>query len=162
MYLQTGKEPRLANISFYFIVVISLFVSSCVSSLPPPPSTLSASTLEERITAVENRLPVKRWSKWNEKTLVDRMEQYNVPGVSIAVINSDEIEWSKGYGTVEVGSNKSVTPDTLFQSASIGKSLTAAAAMVFVENGYLTLDENVNEKYRLHRFFEKGETPTLG
>jgi CubicO group peptidase (beta-lactamase class C family) len=91
-------------------------------------------------------MPVREWFKWNEKTLVDRMEHYNVPGVSIAVISDDEIERAKGYGTLEVGSNKSVTPDTLFQSASIGKSLTAAAIMHFVETGYLILDENVNDK----------------
>ena len=91
-------------------------------------------------------MPVKQWSKWNEKALIDRMEHYNVPGVSVAVIDNNEIEWSKGYGKLEVESNKSVTPNTLFQSASIGKSLTAAATMHFVENGYLNLDENVNEK----------------
>jgi CubicO group peptidase (beta-lactamase class C family) len=91
-------------------------------------------------------MPVKEWFKWNEKTLVDRMEHYNVPGVSIAVFNSNEIEWAKGYGTLEVDSNNSVTPNTLFQSASIGKSLTAVATMHFVEKGYLGLDENVNEK----------------
>ena len=64
----------------------------------------------------------------------------------MAVINNDEVEWAKGYGTLEVGSNKSVTPDTLFQSASIGKSLTGTATMHFVEAGYLVLDESVNDK----------------
>ncbi|MFC1882156.1 serine hydrolase domain-containing protein [Thermodesulfobacteriota bacterium] len=136
----------MANIFVHSIVIISLIITGCVSSLPPPPSTLPTHSLAERIDAVENHMPVKEWFKWNEKTLVDRMEHYNVPGVSIAVINSDEIEWAKGYGTLEVGSNKFVTPDTLFQSASIGKSLTATATMHFVETGYLSLDENVNDK----------------
>lgn len=136
----------MVNIFIHSIVIISLIIAGCGSSLPPPPSTLPTHSLAERLDAVENRMPVKEWFKWNEKTLVDRMEHYNVPGVSIAVINNDEIEWAKGYGTLEVGSNKSVTPDTLFQSASIGKSLTAAATMHFVEMGYLSLDENVNDK----------------
>jgi CubicO group peptidase (beta-lactamase class C family) len=91
-----------------------LIVTGCVSSISPPPSTLPTNTLAERIAAVENCLPVKKWSKWEEKTVIDRIEYYNVPGVSVAVINNDEIEWSKGYGTLEVGSNKPVTPDTLF------------------------------------------------
>jgi len=143
---EPGKEERLANLFVHSIVIISLIITGCVSSLPPPPSKLPTHSLAERIDAVENHIPVKEWFKWNEKTLADRMEHYNVPGVSIAVINSDEIEWAKGYGTLEVGSNKFVTPDTLFQSASIGKSLTAAATMHFVETGYLSLDENVNDK----------------
>ena len=135
----------MANIFVHLIVIVSLIITGCVSNLPPP-STLPTHSLAERIDAVENRMPVKEWFKWNEKTLFDRMDHYNVPGVSIAVINSDEIEWAKGYGTLEVGSNKSVTPDTLFQSASIGKSLTAIATMQLVETGYLSLDENVNDK----------------
>jgi CubicO group peptidase (beta-lactamase class C family) len=136
----------MANIFVHLIVIFFLIVTGCVSSISPPPFTLPTNTLDERIAAVENRLPVKGWSKWNVMTLVDRMEHYNVPGVSIAVINKDEIEWSKGYGTLEVGSNKPVTPDTLFQAGSIGKSLTATATMHFVEEGYLSLDENVNDK----------------
>ena len=141
-----GKELKLINILIYSIVIISLVITGCVSSLPPPPSTLPTHFLAERIYAVENRIPVKGWFQWSEKTLVKRIDHYNVPGVSIAVINNDEIEWAKGYGTLEVGSNKSVTPNTLFQSASIGKSLTAAATMHFVETGYLSLDENANDK----------------
>ena len=146
IWLRFGKEQKLANMFVHFIVIISLIIAGCVSSLPPPPSTLPAHSLAERIEAVENRIPVKGWFRWNEKILLDRMEHYNVPGASIAVINNDEIEWAKGYGKLEVGGNKTVTPDTLFQSASVGKSLTAAATMHFVETGYLSLDENVNDK----------------
>ncbi len=91
---------------------------------------MPALSLSYRIHSVENGLPVKGWFKWSEKTLVDRIGHYKVPGVSIAIINSDEIEWAKGYGTLEVGNNKSVTSDTLFQSGSIGKSLTAAVHKV--------------------------------
>jgi CubicO group peptidase (beta-lactamase class C family) len=129
-----------------FFIIISLIGTGCVSSLTPPLSTFQAQSLAERIDSTENRMPVREWFKWNEKTLVDRMEHYNVPGVSIAIINSNQIEWAKGYGILEVGSNKSVTPDTLFQAASIGKSITAIAAMHFVEEGLLNLDENVNNK----------------
>ena len=137
---ESGKEQKLANIFVHFIVIISLIIAGCVSSLPPPPSTLPTHSLAERIDAVENRIPVKGWFRWNEKTLLNRMEHYNVPGVSIAVINNDEIEWAKGYGKLDVIGNKTVTPDTLFQSASVGKSLTAAATMHFVETEYLSLD----------------------
>jgi CubicO group peptidase (beta-lactamase class C family) len=160
-----GKEEKWINIFIHFIVIVFLIITGCVSSLPPPPSTLPTHSLAERIDAVENRMPVKGWFQWNEKTLFERMEHYNVPGVSIAVINSDVIEWAKGYGTIEVGSDKSVTPDTLFQSASIGKSITAVGTMHFVEKGYLCLDEDVNEKLISWKvpenFFTRHEKVTL-
>jgi CubicO group peptidase (beta-lactamase class C family) len=142
----TDTEEKMAKIFVHFITIICLLILGCAPKLPPLPSTLPALSHTERIHTVENYLPVWGWFRWSEKTLVDRMENYKVPGVSIAVINNDEIEWAKGYGTLEVGSNKSVTPDTLFQSASIGKSLTGTATMHFVEAGYLVLDENVNDK----------------
>ena len=136
----------MANLFIHIIIIFTLLITGCASKLSPPTSTLPAVSLSEKIHIVENYLPVKGWFRWSEKTLVDRMENYKLPGVSIAFINNDEIEWAKGYGILEVGSNKSVTPDTLFQSASIGKSITGTATMHFVEEGYLVLDENVNNK----------------
>ena len=80
------------------------------------------------------------------KTLVQRMADLKVPGVSIAVINDGGIEWAKGYGVAEAGTSTPVTPHTLFQAASISKPVTALAALRLVEQGKLVLDEDVNAK----------------
>ncbi len=74
------------------------------------------------------------------------MKHYKVPGVSIAVIDDNKIEWAKGYGVKEVGKEDVITPETLFQAASISKPVAASAALHFVEEGALDLDENVNNK----------------
>jgi CubicO group peptidase (beta-lactamase class C family) len=79
-------------------------------------------------------------------SLADRMADYKVPGVSIAVIDNFKIEWAKGYGFKEAGRNDPVTTQTLFQAASISKPVAAFAALHFVEKGILDLDENVNKK----------------
>jgi len=79
-------------------------------------------------------------------SLADRMAALKVPGVSIAVINDGVIEWAKGYGLVEAGSATPVTSRTLFQAASISKPVAALAALRLVEQGKLTLDEDVNAK----------------
>lgn len=78
-------------------------------------------------------------------TLMDRMEHFCVPGLSVAVINNGEVEWARGYGVLEAGKNQAVSPDTLFQSASISKPVSAMLALKFVEQGRLNLDQNVNE-----------------
>ena len=78
----------------------------------------------------------------------EQMNLYNVKGVSIAVINNFQIEWAKGYGVKEAGLSSPITPNTLFQSGSIGKSVVAAATLHFVELGDLNLDENVNVKLK--------------
>lgn len=79
-------------------------------------------------------------------TIAARMAFYRVPGVSVAVINGGAIEWARGYGVARAGDDAPVTPDTLFQAASISKPVTAAAALALVEAGQLTLDTDVNEK----------------
>ena len=82
--------------------------------------------------------PAVRW------TLAERMAAHHVPGVSIAVIDSGRIVWAKGFGVKEAGTADSVTPETLFQAASISKPVTATAMLRLVEQGKLSLDENVN------------------
>ncbi len=76
-------------------------------------------------------------------TLADRMEHYNVPGVSVAILNNGRIEWARGYGVQEKG-GAAVTTETLFQAASISKPVAALGALRLVEQGRLVLDEAVN------------------
>lgn len=60
--------------------------------------------------------------------LSDRMAALHVSGVSVAVTHDGKIEWSKGYGVASVG-GAAVTPETLFQAASISKPVTAMTVM---------------------------------
>jgi CubicO group peptidase (beta-lactamase class C family) len=76
--------------------------------------------------------------------LADRMAASHVPGVSIAVIHNGEIEWARGFGVTRVG-GPAVTPNTLFQAASISKPVTAMAVLHLVGSGKLDLDKDVNQ-----------------
>lgn len=78
--------------------------------------------------------------------LLDQMQSYKIPGMSIAIINAGELEWARGYGVLEVGSKRPVTTETLFQACSISKPISAMAAVYLVQQGQLNLDENVNQK----------------
>jgi CubicO group peptidase (beta-lactamase class C family) len=67
--------------------------------------------------------------------LVERMKYYNVPEVSIAFLDKDRVAWAHGYGLADRAADKPVAPDTLFQAASISKSVTALAALRLVQEG---------------------------
>jgi CubicO group peptidase (beta-lactamase class C family) len=71
-------------------------------------------------------------------------KQFNVPGVSIAVITDFKIEWARGYGVADVETNAPVTIDTMFQAASISKPVAAMASMKAVQDQRFTLDQDVN------------------
>jgi CubicO group peptidase (beta-lactamase class C family) len=74
------------------------------------------------------------------------LKKHGVPGASIAVVNGCRIDWTAGFGTAEIGSSRTVTPDTLFQAASISKPVTALAVLRAVELRQLKLDEDVNSR----------------
>ncbi|MFO8145968.1 MAG: serine hydrolase [Gillisia sp.] len=77
-------------------------------------------------------------------TIESRMKHYGVPGVSIAVIKDYKIAWIKSYGVMDKESQLPVTPQTLFQAASISKPVTAYGALKLVDQNKVELDENVN------------------
>ena len=69
--------------------------------------------------------------------LKERMAEHRVPGLSIVVINDGEVEWAAGYGLKRLWSSDYVQESTLFQAASISKSLTAVAVLRLVEDEVL-------------------------
>lgn len=111
--------------------------------------TADAPNLAQRIERVEKGLlppAVLKGETPAKMKLADRMQSYKTPGVSIALINEGRIEWARGYGVLEAGGKEPVTPETLFQAASISKSLSAMLALRLVEQGKLDLDSDVNKR----------------
>lgn len=83
--------------------------------------------------------------KW-QIDLIQRMQASNIPGVSFAVKNKGIAPVAMSFGSTGYGPDaKSVNPRTLFQAASISKSLTAFGIMILVQQGKLSLDKDVND-----------------
>ena len=85
--------------------------------------------------------PDQNFTIWLEQT----MKQKHVPGVSIAVIKNDHIEWAQGFGVVDTQTRQAVTTNTLFEAGSISKPVTAMAALKTVQTNKLQLDKNIND-----------------
>jgi D-alanyl-D-alanine carboxypeptidase len=71
------------------------------------------------------------------------MERQHVPGLAFAVVRDGRLVQACGYGFADLEHRVRVTPDSRFETGSIGKQFTAAAVMLFVEEGKLALDERV-------------------
>ena len=76
--------------------------------------------------------------------LVDRMQYYHVPGLSIAVVDDFRIVYAVGFGVTEFGGTTSVDTSTLFLAGSISKPVFATGVLQLVEQGRLKLDQDVN------------------
>ncbi|HEX6730568.1 MAG TPA: serine hydrolase [Pyrinomonadaceae bacterium] len=79
-------------------------------------------------------------------SIVDRMKFHKVPALSVAVIKDFKIDWARAYGLKDLESSEPVTTETLFQAGSISKSVNAMVLMKKVEQGRISLDEDINSK----------------
>jgi CubicO group peptidase (beta-lactamase class C family) len=143
IFFDQKKLKNTLSTVFVCVFVFSFFLLLFCKAYAPD--------LTERIQRIENGLVpepgiVIKGQAPQRMMLSDRMGLYKVPGVSIAVIHDFKIEWAKGYGVKETGGDDPVTPETLFQAASISKPVAACATLYFVEQGLLDLDEDVNKK----------------
>jgi len=78
--------------------------------------------------------------------MIERMKHYNVPGLSITLIDNGEISGTENYGLLEVGSDKKVNRNSIFSACSISKFLTGMLVMKLTDQGILDLDEDVNKR----------------
>src|SRR4051812_13131951 len=72
-------------------------------------------------------------------------KEWDVPGACVAIVRDDEVVFLKGYGVRELGSDKPVTPDTLFAIASCTKAFTATALATLVDEGKASWDDPVRK-----------------
>jgi CubicO group peptidase (beta-lactamase class C family) len=87
------------------------------------------------------------------------MAELKVPGMSVAIIHDGKIEWARGFGVKEIG-GAPVTPDTLFQAASISKPVFALAVLRLAEQGKVDLNEDVNQYLKSWKLPENEFTRT--
>jgi len=151
------------------LIAFCVVVAAHLATVPSRPHAQAVTTSPEaRAARVEKGLLpgiVIAGRPLPVRSLVDRMSALKTPGVGVAVINGGAIEWAKGYGVTETGGHTPVTPQTLFQAASLSKPVAALAALRLVEQGKLALDQDVNERLTSWKVpeneFTKGEKVTL-
>ena len=78
-------------------------------------------------------------------TVAELMEEFGVPGVSVAVIQDFKIHWAKAYGVADVETGQLVDIETMFQAASISKPVAAIGVLRAVQDGLFSLDDDIND-----------------
>ncbi len=84
------------------------------------------------------------------------MARQRVPGLAVAVVSHGRVVKARGYGLANVELQVPATDSTIFQSGSVGKQFTAAAVLLLVEDGKLTLDDPIT------RFLPEGNAAWQG
>src|ERR1035438_9240148 len=136
-------------LSILFLIIFFNLQIQAQTSQPQYPAEV-----EKKINLVENNL-----SGWVQLTdsviqfsLHERMGFYKVYGVSIAVIHNYNLEWARGYGMADVAEQRPVNTQTLFQAASISKSLNAVGILKLVQGGRVSLTDDINNYFKNFKF----------
>ncbi len=115
-----------------FLIRTALVVAGLIAA--PIRAGMGATAKEAEISTV---LPLAELQAW--------MSEARVPAVSISVINDFNVHWSRAFGLADADDARPVTPQTLFQAASISKPVMAAAAAVLANRGQLNLDADLGQ-----------------
>lgn len=77
--------------------------------------------------------------------MADMLEQWNIPGMAVAIIDDGEVVLSKGYGVKNIDTKEPVDEHTIFAVASNSKAFTAAALAQLVDEGEIKWDDKVQD-----------------
>ena len=83
---------------------------------------------------------MKKFNTYINKAISDA----NIAGMAIAIVSGDSIIFTQGYGYSDIQTKEPFTPNTVINIASISKTFVGVALMNLVENGLISLDEDVN------------------
>jgi CubicO group peptidase (beta-lactamase class C family) len=84
----------------------------------------------------------------NDQNLINNkvkkyMDDFNVPGLSIAVMKDGKLVFARGYGQSDKSNGNMVSPNSLFRIASVSKPITSTAIMRLTETTNLKLSDKL-------------------
>lgn len=66
------------------------------------------------------------------------LETTSVPGMSVAIVHNDEVLFVDGFGVREVGQDAAIDDETVFQLASVSKTVSATVVSSVVADGAIS------------------------
>lgn len=81
-----------------------------------------------------------------------KMSESGIVGLGAAIIIDKKVVWKKGYGFSDQQTGAAFTTSTLMNIASVSKTITGACLMKAVEQGKISLDEDINNylPFKIH------------
>lgn len=113
-------------------VAAAALLSACANAQPTGPGTVARDDLD----AVKRQVTA---------LIGQEMSEFKLAGLSIALVDDQQVVWSQGFGWADAKARRPAAPDTLYRVGSISKLFTATAAMQLAEQGRLKLDTPVRE-----------------
>ena len=120
------EKIRAAGFTFCFL--LALMLATQVQAL----ARMTETELQKAIADVD-------------KLAQQQIDNNVIPGVAIAIVHGDKVVFAKGYGVRDVTKPDKVDPDTVFQLASVSKSVGSTVVAELVGEGKITWDSKISD-----------------
>jgi CubicO group peptidase (beta-lactamase class C family) len=127
---------EIKKIRFGWVIITFFILVGCNSEKP-----VQKSSVDEFSSYLSERIP-------------DLMNRYDIPGVSVILVQNGERVWGDAYGFANVSTGQKMSTGTICRVESISKSVTAWGALKLVEEGRMDLDEPVHHYLKSWSFPE--------
>jgi len=87
-----------------------------------------------------------------------------LPGISVAIVQDQDIIFKQGYGYADVEKKTPMKPETIFSICSISKLFTSIAIMQLWEKGKIRLDDTLSSllpAYRINQQYTESVPITV-
>ncbi|MEI5934998.1 serine hydrolase domain-containing protein [Bacillus albus] len=78
--------------------------------------------------------------------IYEKMNQYSVAGLSLAIMRDAKLDETIAFGTLESGTTRTVTTNSIFNSCSISKFITTMLVLTLSDQEIIHLDEDINDR----------------
>jgi len=89
------------------------------------------------------------------------VEEHHLPGIAVGVVQGDDLVFAEGFGYADIESRTPMAPENRQRIASISKTMVGLCAMALVDEGRLSLDQNVLELLPELMLHGQGESPKV-
>jgi len=111
----------------FFLVPLAMLLAACSTTPPVKPNAVASGDYHY----------TEKYLRW---MIQKEMDDNNVTGLSIALVDDQRVVWAEGFGYADKENHIAATPQTPYRMGSIAKVLTASAAMQMAEQGKLDID----------------------
>ncbi|MDD8019845.1 MAG: serine hydrolase [Acidobacteriota bacterium] len=142
--MKTGRKPAKLNklyLLIFSLLAVFIFFFGCQTQ---------ESIKKSRISQLEKglyRAVYFKGQKPEKLKLLNRLQFFKVPGISLAVVDKDKIEWFSTYGYKDIIKYEKITPATVFQAGELSQPVAAGAILAEVKKGRLKLEEEAGSYY---------------
>jgi len=134
---------RLFHTFVLVLLIAALFVvfSGCTTTQSAPSVTPTTAPATTQATVDDAKLT--ETITWLDTAAEQQRQEWNIPGMAVAVVKDGKIVFMKGYGVKRAGTTDPVTTDTVFEMGSASKAFTAMTVAEQVDEGKMNWTDPV-------------------